>query len=162
MLGLTVACARCHDHKYDPILQKDYYALGGIFASSTYKEYAFVPESEVDFWREKFVKADKKDEAMQAYTKTEADQLAKALASQTSSYMVAAWKVTGKPKAKLEEAADAARLDPELLDRWVKFLAKKQSYYPYLHDWQMMIAQGGTEDQAKFLGDSLQQRTEAA
>jgi hypothetical protein len=72
--------------------------------------------------------------------------------------MVAAWKVTGKPKAKLEEAADAARLDPELLDRWVKFLAKKQSYYPYLHDWQMMIAQGGTEDQAKFLGDSLQQR----
>jgi mono/diheme cytochrome c family protein len=158
MLGLTVACARCHDHKYDPILQKDYYALGGIFASSTYKEYAFVPESEVDFWREKFVKADKKDEAMQAYTKTEADQLAKALASQTSSYMVAAWKVTGKPKAKLEEAADAARLDPELLDRWVKFLAKKQSYYPYLHDWQMMIAQGGTEDQAKFLGDSLQQR----
>ncbi len=158
MLGLTVACARCHDHKYDPILQKDYYALGGIFASSTYKEYAFVPESEVDFWREKFVKADKKDEAMQAYTKTEADQLAKALASQTSAYMVAAWKVTGKPKAKLEEAADAARLDPELLDRWVKFLAKKQSYYPYLHDWQMMIAQGGTEDQAKFLGDSLQQR----
>jgi len=158
MLGLTVACARCHDHKYDPVLQKDYYAMGGIFASSTYKEYAFVPESEVDFWREKFVKADKKDEAMQAYTKTAADQVAKALASQTSSYMVAAWKVTGKPKAKLEEAADAARLDPELLDRWVKFLAKKQSYYPYLHDWQMMIAQGGTEDQAKFLGDSLQQR----
>jgi mono/diheme cytochrome c family protein len=158
MLGLTVACARCHDHKYDPILQKDYYAMGGIFASSTYKEYAFVPESEIDFWREKFVKADKKDEAMQAYTKTAADQVAKALASQTSSYMVAAWKVTGKPKAKLEEAADAARLDPELLDRWVKFLAKKQSYYPYLHDWQMMIAQGGTEDQAKFQGDSLQQR----
>jgi len=131
MLGLTVACARCHDHKYDPVLQKDYYAMGVIFASSTYKEYAFVPESEVDFWREKFVKADKKDEAMQAYTKTAADQVAKALASQTSSYMVAAWKVTGKPKAKLEEAADAARLDPELLDRWVKFLAKKQSYYPY-------------------------------
>ena len=33
-LGLTVACARCHDHKFDPILSKDYYALHGVFASS--------------------------------------------------------------------------------------------------------------------------------
>jgi cytochrome c553 len=33
-LGLTVACARCHDHKFDPILTRDYYALAGIFAST--------------------------------------------------------------------------------------------------------------------------------
>jgi hypothetical protein len=33
-LGLTVSCARCHDHKFDPIPQKDYYSLHGIFASS--------------------------------------------------------------------------------------------------------------------------------
>lgn len=33
-LGLTVACARCHDHKYDPITMKDYYGLAGIFAST--------------------------------------------------------------------------------------------------------------------------------
>ena len=33
-LGLTVACARCHDHKTDPIAQRDYYALAGIFYSS--------------------------------------------------------------------------------------------------------------------------------
>jgi hypothetical protein len=33
-LGLTVACARCHDHKFDPISQADYYALGGIFFST--------------------------------------------------------------------------------------------------------------------------------
>ncbi len=32
-LGLTVACARCHDHKFDPISTEDYYALAGIFAS---------------------------------------------------------------------------------------------------------------------------------
>jgi hypothetical protein len=32
--GLTVACARCHDHKFDPIPQKDYYALAGIFRST--------------------------------------------------------------------------------------------------------------------------------
>jgi hypothetical protein len=34
MLGLTVACARCHDHKYDAIKQADYYSLYGVFASS--------------------------------------------------------------------------------------------------------------------------------
>lgn len=33
-LGLTVACARCHDHKFDPIPSRDYYALAGVFAST--------------------------------------------------------------------------------------------------------------------------------
>src|SRR6185436_17267982 len=33
MLGLTVACAKCHDHKFDPIRTRDYYALAGVFAS---------------------------------------------------------------------------------------------------------------------------------
>lgn len=35
VLGLSVACARCHDHKFDPISSKDYYSLASIFASST-------------------------------------------------------------------------------------------------------------------------------
>ncbi len=34
MLGLTVACARCHDHKFDPITARDYHALAGVFAST--------------------------------------------------------------------------------------------------------------------------------
>ena len=34
LLGLTVACARCHDHKFDPITTEDYYALAGVFAST--------------------------------------------------------------------------------------------------------------------------------
>lgn len=153
---MTVACARCHDHKYDQILAKDYYALGGVFANSTYKEYALVPDSEVNFWRDRFTKADKMDEAVQLYNKTATEQLAKALASQTSNYMVAAWRVSGKPKMKAEVVAEKDHLDPEQLDRWIKFLARKQNFYPNLHDWQMMIAQGGTEEQAKFLGDSFQ------
>jgi hypothetical protein len=35
-LGLTVACARCHDHKFDPVPQEDYYALYGFFQSTRY------------------------------------------------------------------------------------------------------------------------------
>ena len=36
VLGLTVSCARCHDHKFDPISTEDYYGLYGIFSSSRY------------------------------------------------------------------------------------------------------------------------------
>ena len=47
-LGLTVACARCHDHKFDPISTKDYYALAGVFASSEYVEVPLVPPEVVE------------------------------------------------------------------------------------------------------------------
>src|SRR5262249_25861251 len=40
-LGLTVSCARCHDHKFDPITAKDYYALAGFFQSSRHQQ-AFI------------------------------------------------------------------------------------------------------------------------
>src|SRR4029077_10860658 len=42
-LGLTVACARCHDHKFDPVPSRDYYSLAGVFASTDYKEYPHAP-----------------------------------------------------------------------------------------------------------------------
>ena len=35
-LGLTIGCARCHDHKYDPILQKDHYRLQAFFANTSF------------------------------------------------------------------------------------------------------------------------------
>ena len=45
-LGLTVACARCHDHKFDPISSEDYYALAGVFASTRSKGRPMIPEEE--------------------------------------------------------------------------------------------------------------------
>jgi hypothetical protein len=44
VLGLSVGCARCHDHKFDPVNREDYYALYGIFAST---RYAFPGSEEV-------------------------------------------------------------------------------------------------------------------
>ncbi|MGB7347765.1 MAG: PSD1 and planctomycete cytochrome C domain-containing protein, partial [Pirellulaceae bacterium] len=38
MMGLTIACARCHDHKFDPVSTRDYYGLYGIFASTRYPQ----------------------------------------------------------------------------------------------------------------------------
>lgn len=45
-LGLTVACARCHDHKFDPISTEDYYALAGVFASTRMTERPLIPAKE--------------------------------------------------------------------------------------------------------------------
>ncbi len=47
-LGLTVACARCHDHKFDPIPTSDYYALVGVFASTDYAETPLVSPAEIE------------------------------------------------------------------------------------------------------------------
>ncbi|MDG2128965.1 MAG: PSD1 and planctomycete cytochrome C domain-containing protein [Fuerstiella sp.] len=43
-LGLTVACARCHDHKFDPVSTEDYYALAGVFASCRISERPTIDE----------------------------------------------------------------------------------------------------------------------
>jgi mono/diheme cytochrome c family protein len=50
-LGLTIGCARCHDHKFDPIPTADYYSLYGIFDSSVYPH----PGAEHKPWRQDFV-----------------------------------------------------------------------------------------------------------
>ena len=42
-LGLTISCARCHDHKFDPLPTRDYYALYGILSSSRY-QHAFIDD----------------------------------------------------------------------------------------------------------------------
>ncbi len=53
MLGLTVGCARCHDHKIDPILQKDYYRLQAYLAATQENDILLVPAEEKKSWEEK-------------------------------------------------------------------------------------------------------------
>ena len=51
-LGLTTACARCHDHKFDPITTQDYYAIAGIFKNTRIGEHPLVPQAIVDAYRQ--------------------------------------------------------------------------------------------------------------
>ena len=155
-LGLTVACARCHDHKYDPISQKDYYSLAGVFLNTTYKEYPVQSAAETALWEQKQKEIDDLEERLEDFLKDQSKLYSQMLAQKTSQYMLAAWQVTGEPKKKVEEAAGEEKVDPEMLQRWIKFLAKPPKHYAYLKDWQDMVKCGGTEEQAKFLADNFQ------
>jgi hypothetical protein len=59
VLGLSIGCARCHDHKYDPVSARDYYALYGIFEST---KYAF-PGTEIYRHTKDFIPLAPKEEA---------------------------------------------------------------------------------------------------
>jgi hypothetical protein len=155
-LGLTVGCARCHDHKYDPIPTADYYSLAGVFLNTTYKEYPLVPKSVADEYNEQDKKIEKKEKLLGEFLRTESEQLGETLALQASKYMVAAWKVTGEPKEDIAKVVDAEKLDFELFDRWLKFLAKPPKFYPNLTKWQEMVKSGGKEADAKKLADDFQ------
>ena len=62
-LGLTLACARCHDHKFDPVGTEDYYALAGVLASTRLTERFVIPEKEAAVVRK--AQAEAKDVAEQ-------------------------------------------------------------------------------------------------
>ncbi len=87
---------------------------------------------------------------------TEALQLADTLAFQSSTYMKAAWQVTGEPKKDKQKVVDSEKLDYELFDRWLVFLAKRPVFYPFLKEWQALIARGGTAKEAATLADAFQ------
>ena len=155
-LGLTVACARCHDHKYDPISARDYYALSGVFLNSSYTEYPLAPKSVVEEYKALEKKIKDKQKLLNEFTEVESRQLAETLALQAAKYMRAAWKVQGEPKEDVARVAAKEKLDYELFDRWVKFLAKPPNFYPFLSKWQDMVKAGGSDEEAKTLADDFQ------
>ncbi|HXG88861.1 MAG TPA: PSD1 and planctomycete cytochrome C domain-containing protein [Vicinamibacterales bacterium] len=155
-LGMTVGCARCHDHKYDPIPTKDYYALAGVFLNAEYHEYPLAPKAIVDDYKATEKQLKRKNELLSEFMGTESRQLAETLAFQSSKYMQAAWQVKGELKRDRMRVINTEKIDYELFDRWLTFLDKRPVFYPYLKDWQAMIAKGGTAKEAEKLADDFQ------
>ena len=157
-LGLTVGCARCHDHKYDPIPTKDYYSLAGVFLNTTYHEYPMVPKAVFEEYKAQDKRIENKEKLLEEFLETEGKQLSQALALQAKTYMRAAYRVTGPLKEEQARVADKEKLDYELFDRWIKFLAKPPKNYKDLVPWQEMIRKVGTKEEAGKIADAFQER----
>jgi Protein of unknown function (DUF1553)/Protein of unknown function (DUF1549)/Planctomycete cytochrome C len=98
-LGLTVGCARCHDHKFDPVSMRDYYALAGVFSSSSYREYPLASEEVVKAYDEQEKRIKAQEAAIQQFVQDQSSQLGSILARKTARYMVASWLVLEKERA---------------------------------------------------------------
>ena len=81
-LGLTVGCARCHDHKYDPIPTRDYYSLAGVFLNTSYTEYPLAPKASSTTTTSRTRRSRRKRSCSDEFLRTEREQLAETLALQ--------------------------------------------------------------------------------
>ena len=127
-LGLTVACARCHNHKYDPIPTADYYALAGIFANTEAKEYPLAPENVVKTYGQQKKKITEQEEQIKKALDAERHGISEVLARQIARLLLAA------------AGGDAAGLDRETLERFRGYLAERDKAHPFLTGWDGLSA----------------------
>ena len=146
-MGLTVTCARCHDHKFDPILTKDYYSLVGIFASTKSfrlprdfvskpwvtplgpeEEYQQYLQHRDDIASKKFEIVDTVSEHVERHNRK--------LVGKQAEYMLAA-RAVYHDGAVLGDLAVEERLDKDVLGRWVSYLRPQTNDTRFhLSDWQ--------------------------
>src|SRR5712672_3220184 len=138
-LGLTVACARCHDHKFDPIPTKDYYALHGVFASS--EEPGELPllgplKDSPDY--QDFLKQKAKIEAeSEEYKVKEIAQFIAELRQHVGDYLLAAHEAARlEDQAKFDTFAGERKVNPTVLRRWMSDLdARSKKPDPIFQPW---------------------------
>jgi mono/diheme cytochrome c family protein len=127
-LGLTVACAQCHDHKFDPIPQSDYYSLLGVFANTALSEYPLAPSASVESYRAAKKTLDDKNKEIEDFIQQQSTSLAAILAEDTAAYMMAA------SGASAGGTADPM-LDEGTLAKWKNYLASPGKEHPFLRPW---------------------------
>jgi mono/diheme cytochrome c family protein len=148
-LGLTVACARCHDHKFDPILTKDYYAMIGMFAStrsfsnpdshvSAVLEKPLVPREEFERYQAAKRAHQEKERRVRLAIEEIMDDVKEPAVKESSprmaDYFVAARKIY-QDNAPLAGVARQSNLNEEALKRWVDFLKAGDDVRGYLNEW---------------------------
>ena len=145
-LGLTISCARCHDHKFDPILTKDYYSLASIFASTAsyndprYDGASFVvtPLVRKDIG-ERYLEQQKKIKGTKRVISTlrgaaTSQYMVGNIVPRIADYMVAARGVY-QQRQTVEQSAKKHKLDPERLEKWVAYLKPSSEPRAHLDAW---------------------------
>ena len=139
-LALTVGCAKCHDHKFDPVPTTDYYSLQGVFKSSERHDYPLVRDEVVSTYKEVEKRIQDKEDQIEKFVRNQRDALIDILLGQTDEYVVAAWGVISGEKPDAREVARQQGLDGLTLERWIKYLKNRDREHPFLRDWDRMLA----------------------
>ena len=159
-LALTVSCARCHDHKFDPIPTRDYYSLHGVFASSHEPaELPLLGELRDSPEYRDFLKQKEKIEGEIAEFKTK--QVEKFLREQRlhiGEYLLGAHEAQRlKGTAKLDTFAGEHKLNPIILRRWMDAAGDKKTD-PIFEPWFQLANLSDFPTQAKALAAKLAAR----
>jgi hypothetical protein len=129
-MGLTVTCARCHDHKYDPIPTKDYYSLYGVFASASEPnekpllgKNAMPPE-----YPQYVAEREKRENELKKYREEQEEIVLARLRERVGDYLLAAYDASKlSDKGKQEALARERKLGPAVVERWMSSLKKWQA-----------------------------------
>ncbi len=123
LLGLSVTCARCHDHKFDPIPTDDYYSLYGVFASCT--EPAELPLlndlPQTAAYRKYEKELHRLEGARDQYVDRKRTEVLEHSRAKVGDYLQAAWESRKEPNGD-RKAAGKRKLRPLLVRRWSLYL----------------------------------------
>ena len=158
LLGLTIGCAQCHDHKFDPIPTEDYYALLGIFNSTQVGEHPLAPDEVVAEFKAQKEAADEAKERLKKFLDTQSRQLVDTLAGRTADYLLAAWRVSGAQQAPPAATAAAAGLDAETLERWVAYLNAEPKNHKLLDEWHTLLVRAAPEREIARFGRDIERK----
>ena len=148
-LGLTVACAQCHNHKFDPIPTKDYYSLQGIFTNTEVDQLPLAPKDVVEAWDAQKKALDKLEAKLKEYISQQTVSLGDILASQAPRYMLAT-----------VHKGSADGLDAETLERWAKYLTTPKRSHSYLKPWLDAVARNASQQELQTVAREFQARIE--
>lgn len=162
LMGLAVQCARCHDHKYDPVPTADYYSLYGIFASCV--EPGDLPQigDPVDGepYRAYVAELEKRERVVQDFLQSKRVEVLNQLRGQTLDYLVAAAKKEGQSLPDgIGVSLGPNDLRPEMVTRWKNFIASTaREHHAVFAPWHALAAlpEAGFASQAEPLLAALQ------